>query len=63
MRPRLFNLAAAASLVLCVAMLGLVWMPTYRWHCAASYWTYVSDAAYGFRHNGTCEVRLVDGHY
>jgi hypothetical protein len=57
-----FNLAAAVSVTLCIATLSLIWFTTNRWHFNADYWTYLNDADYGFRHNGTCAIRLVDGH-
>jgi hypothetical protein len=49
------------SLGICLATLAVILHTTRQWHYYATYTTYYNVADYGFRHDGTCRIKLVDG--
>ena len=61
MRRRLLPFVTILSLCLCLVIVAIIWHTTRHWHYFANYTTYINDANFGFRHDGTCRIKLVDG--
>jgi hypothetical protein len=58
---RCFNALAVVSLSLCAAVIVLCLHTAFQSHYLWQYMTYANDAEFGFKHKGTCNVRLANG--